>query len=82
MVKDEKEVTNTFNDFFVNIAPNLGINPEMISLILQTFLTVRLKILFINMTIILVSLQLKNMSKVLITHFSFERPQKGTLRNL
>ena len=82
MVKDEKEVTNTFNDFFVNIAPNLGINTEMISLILQTFLTVRLKILFINMTIILVSLQLKNMSKVLITHFSFERPQKGTLRNL
>ena len=28
MVKDEKEVTNIFNDFFVNIAPNLGINTE------------------------------------------------------
>ena len=28
MVRNEKEVTNIFNDFFVNIVPNLGINTE------------------------------------------------------
>ena len=28
LVRDEKEVANIFNDFFVNIVPNLGINTE------------------------------------------------------
>ena len=28
MVRDEKEVANIFNDFFVNIVPNLGINTK------------------------------------------------------
>ena len=28
LVRDEKEVANIFNDFFVNIALNLGINTE------------------------------------------------------
>ena len=28
MVKDEKEVANIFNDLFVNIVPNLGINTK------------------------------------------------------
>ena len=28
MVRDEKEVANVFNDFFVNIVRNLGINTE------------------------------------------------------
>ena len=27
-VRDEKEVRNIFNDFFVNIIPNLGINTQ------------------------------------------------------
>ena len=58
LVRDEKEVANIFNDVFVNIVPNLGIN--MISLIPQTFLIIRLKMLFISMRIILVSLQSKN----------------------
>ena len=26
LVRDEKEVTNIYNDFFVNIVPNLGLN--------------------------------------------------------
>ena len=58
LVRDEKEVANIFNDVFVNIVPNLGIN--MISLIPQTFLIIRLKMLFISMRIVLVSLQSKN----------------------
>ena len=29
MVRDEKKVTNIFNDFFVNIVPNLGVNTEL-----------------------------------------------------
>ena len=28
LVRDEKEVANVFNNFFVNIVPNLGINTE------------------------------------------------------
>ena len=28
LVRNEKEVANIFNDFFVNIVPNLGINKE------------------------------------------------------
>ena len=28
LVRDEKEVANIFNEFFVNIVPNLGINTE------------------------------------------------------
>ena len=28
LVRDEKEVANTFNEFFVNTVPNLGINIE------------------------------------------------------
>ena len=28
LVRDEKKVANIFNDFFVNIVPNLGINTE------------------------------------------------------
>ena len=28
LVRNEQEVANTFNDFFVNIVPNLGINTE------------------------------------------------------
>ena len=28
LVRDEKEVANIFNDFFVNIVPNLGINTK------------------------------------------------------
>ena len=28
LVRDEKEVTNIYNDFFVNIVPNLGLNTE------------------------------------------------------
>ena len=28
MVKDEKEFANIFNDLFVNIVPNLGINTK------------------------------------------------------
>ena len=59
LVRDEKEVANIFNDFFVNILPNSGINPKVISLILETFLIIRLKMLSINMGIILVSLHLK-----------------------
>ena len=59
LVRDEKEIANIFNDFFVNILPNSEINPKMISLILETFLIMRLKMLFINMGIILVSLHLK-----------------------
>ena len=38
--------------------------------------------LFINMRIILVSLQLKNVLKVLIPHFPFKLSQKRALRNL
>ena len=59
LVRDEKEVADICNDFFVNILPNSEINPKMISLILETFLIIRLKMLFINMGIILVSLHLK-----------------------
>ena len=57
LVRDEKEVANIMM-LFVNIVPNLGIN--MISLIPQTFLIIRLKMLFISMRIILVPLQSKN----------------------
>ena len=28
LTKDEEEVANTFNDFFVNIVPNLGIKTQ------------------------------------------------------
>ena len=28
LVRDEKEVANIFNDFFLNIVPNLGITTE------------------------------------------------------
>ena len=28
MIRDEKEVANIFNDLFVNIVPNLGINTK------------------------------------------------------
>ena len=28
LIRDEKEVANIFNDFFVNIVPNLGINTK------------------------------------------------------
>ena len=28
LVRDGKEVANIFNDFFVNIVPNLGINTK------------------------------------------------------
>ena len=79
LVRDEKEVANIMM-LFVNIVPNLGIN--MISLIPQTFLIIRLKMLFISMRIILVPLQSKNIWKVLIPHFPFKLSQKRTLRNL
>ena len=40
LVRDEKEVKNIFNDFFVNIVPNLGIATNMISLILKIFIII------------------------------------------
>ena len=79
LVRDEKEVTNIFNDFFVKIVPILGINTEHEFLNTTKFFIIQLKILFINMRIILVPLQLKIIWKVLIPHFPFKLSQKGTL---
>ena len=52
----------------------------MISLILLTFLIIRLKMLSINMKIILVSSQLKNIWKVLTPHFPFVTKKKNTAK--
>ena len=53
----------------------------MISLILQTFLIIRLKILFVNMRITLVSFQLKNM-KGTYSSFSFQTVTKDNTAKL
>ena len=58
LVRNEHEVANIFNDLFVNIVPNLGINTEH-DFLNTTFLIIQLKMLFISMRIIPVSLQLK-----------------------
>ena len=46
LVRDEKEVTNTFNNFFVNVVPNLDVNTEHDFL---NAIDIRLKMIFINM---------------------------------
>ena len=44
--RDEKEVTNTFKNFFVNVVPNLDVNTEHDFL---NAIDIRLKMIFINM---------------------------------
>ena len=46
LVRDEKEVTNTFKKFFVNVVPNLDVNTEHDFL---NAIDIRLKMIFINM---------------------------------
>ena len=46
LVRDEKEVTNTFKNFFVNVVPNLDVNTEHGFL---NAIDIRLKMIFINM---------------------------------
>ena len=46
LVRDEKEVTNTFKNFFVNVVPNLDVNTEHDFL---NAIDIRLKMIFINM---------------------------------
>ena len=46
LVRDEKEVTNTFKNFFVNVVLNLDVNTEHDFL---NAIDIRLKMIFINM---------------------------------
>ena len=59
LVRNKKEVANIFDDFFVNIVPNLGINAEHNLLNTTNISHNPIELLFISTRIILVSFQLK-----------------------
>ena len=59
LVRNEKEVANIFNNFFVNIVPNLEINTEHDLLSTTNISHNPIELLFISTRIILVSFQLK-----------------------
>ena len=60
MIGDEKKVTNIFNDVFPNTVPNLGINTEHNLLNTTNISHNPIENAVLNIRIILVSLQLKN----------------------
>ena len=81
LVRDEKEVTNIFNDFFVNIVWNLGINTEY-----EFLNTTNISHNLIENAIYKYEnhpsvISVKN-HMVLIPHYSFKLSQKRTLQNL